>query len=230
MNASSAPGVVLLHGWGGSFESTWVRNGWVDALKAHGRRVFEIDLPGHGKSPRWTHPEDYSMLTELVGQKVPDDGVFDLIGYSLGAKLALALAARDGGRYRRLVVAGLGGNAFAPERMGDVVAAALEDGMTDSTPPPVRRFVDYALSAGNDPRALAAVLRRPPNPVLTPTRLMWLRGPTLVIAGDKDTTALPLEPLLDALPHAESRLLPGIDHLGLPASREFLDAALTFIA
>jgi len=230
MSAPGLPTVVLLHGWGGSFQSTWVTSGWPQALQARGRRLLEIDLPGHGKSRRWQDPEDYAMLVDLVGEQLPEGDSFDLIGYSLGAKLALALAARDRTRIRRLVIGGLGGNAFAPERAGEAVAAALEHGITEDTPLPVRRFIDYALSAGNDPLALAAVLRRPPNPVLTPTRLMGVRQPTLVIAGDRDATALPLEPLLQALPHARSQLLPEIDHLTLPGHPAFQTAALEFIS
>jgi pimeloyl-ACP methyl ester carboxylesterase len=230
MTATSQPPIVLLHGWGGSFESTWAANGWLDAIRAMGRTVVPIDLPGHGPAGGSTDPEDYSMLVEAVGRKIPEDIAIDAIGFSLGAKLVLALAARDLNRYRRIVVAGLGGNAFAPERLGDVVANALESGLTESTPAPVRRLVDYALSAGNDPRCVAAVLRRPPNPVITPTRLMWLRLPTLVIAGDQDAIAMPLEPLLEALPHASRRVLPGVDHLSLPSRKEFRDAALAFLS
>ena len=104
------------------------------------------------------------------------------------------------------------------------------DGIDADTPAPVRRLVDYALSAGNDARSVAAVLRRPPNPVIDATRLMWLKCPTLVVAGDKDAIALPVEPLLQALPHAEIRILSGVDHLGLPSQPEFRDAALRFLS
>ena len=221
---------MLLHGWGGSFASTWVAAGWLDAIHAMGRTVIPIDLPGHGPAGGSTDPEDYSMLVEEVGRKIPQSTVVDAIGFSLGAKLVLALAARDMNRYRRLVLAGLGGNAFAPERLGEAVDHALEAGLTESTPAPVRRLVDYALSAGNDARSLAAVLRRPPNPVITSTRLMWLRLPTLVIAGDQDAIAMPVDPLLEAMPHAESCLLPGVDHLSLPSRKEFRDAALAFLS
>lgn len=230
MTASSQPPIVLLHGWGGSFESTWVANGWLDAIRALGRTVVPVDLPGHGSAAGSTDPADYSSLVDVVRRTIREDVAVDAIGFSLGAKLVLALAARDMNRYRRIVVGGLGGNAFAPERLGDVVADALESGVTESAPAPVRQLVDYALSAGNDPRRLAAVLRRPPNPVITPARLMWLRLPTLVIAGDQDAIAMPLDPLLEALPHARRCVLPGVDHLGLPSHKEFRNVALAFLS
>ena len=220
---------MLLHGWGGSFDSTWVANGWLDAIRAAGRTVIPIDLPGHGPSGGSNDPGDYGMLVDAVGRKIPEDVVVDAIGFSLGAKLVLALAARDMKQYRRIVVAGLGGNAFAPEKLASVLADALEAGLSESTPPAVRRLVDYALGAGNHAGSVAAVLRRVPNPVITPTRLMWLRLPTLVIAGDQDGIAMPLDPLLEAMPHARSVVIPGVDHLGLPSCKAFRDAALAFV-
>lgn len=230
MKTLDQPPILLLHGWGGSFNSTWVANGWRDAIEAAGRQLIEIDLPGHGAAGGPTDPDLYADLVSDVRTKIPEDIVVDAIGYSLGAKLVLALAARDRNQYRRIVVAGLGENAFAPERLSEVVATALESGLADNTPASVRKLVDYALSAGNDPSAVAAVLRRPPNPVLSPIRLMGIKCPTLVISGDLDAIAMPLEPLLEALPHAVSHILIGVDHLGLPAQREFRDAALEFLS
>lgn len=230
MTTKDQPPIVLLHGWGGSFKSTWLANGWVDAIEASGRKVIEIDLPGHGAAGGSIDPEAYSDLAAEVCSKIPENTIVDAIGYSLGAKLVLALAARDQNQYRRIVVAGLGANVFAPERLGDIVATALENGPADDTPVAVRKLVDYALGAGNDPRAVAAVLRRPPNPVFSQLRLMGIKCPTLVIAGDQDAIAMPLEPLLEALPHAVSRILPGVDHLSLPAQRGFRDTALKFLS
>ena len=165
----------------------------------------------------------------MLRKKIPEGTLVDAIGYSLGAKLLLALAMRDPDRYRRLVVAGLGANAFAPEPQGEAVAAALENGTNETTPPPVKVLVDYALSAGNDPQALAAVLRRMPNPVITPIQLAQVTQPTLLIVGDRDAIAMPVKPLLDALPHATCQLLSGVDHLNLPANLDFRDAALAFL-
>src|SRR5215218_8867716 len=40
--------VVLVHGWGGSFEATWRAPGWEALLEDAGRRVIGVDLLGHG--------------------------------------------------------------------------------------------------------------------------------------------------------------------------------------
>lgn len=227
---SNGPPIVLLHGWGGSFDSTWACNGWLDAIRAMGRTVIPMDLPGHGLAGGSAYPEDYATLVQDVSEKIPANTVVDAVGFSLGAKLLLALAARDRKQYRRIVVAGLGGNAFSTEPAGELIANALEQGLTEAAPAPVRRLVEYALSAGNDPLCMAAILRRPPNPVITSMRLTGVHCPTLVIAGDQDAIAMPIAPLMEALPHATSRLLPGVDHLGLPACPEFKHAALAYLS
>ena len=57
-------------------------------------------------------------------------------------------------------------------------------------------------------------------------------GPSFVAAwtaeGDQDFAGPP-EPLADALPDATVKVLPGIDHFGLPKQFGFIDAALEFI-
>ena len=44
--------VVLLHGFTGSVESTWVPTGLLDLLRDAGREVVPVDLPGHGARRR----------------------------------------------------------------------------------------------------------------------------------------------------------------------------------
>ena len=43
--------VVLVHGFGTSFDLTWMSNGWVDLLGDEGRQVVGVDLLGHGADP-----------------------------------------------------------------------------------------------------------------------------------------------------------------------------------
>ena len=223
------PPVLLLHGWGGNFASTWKNNGWCEGLKVAGRRVIAVDLPGHGSSRASHDPKDYADLAASVEEKLEGEEQVDAIGFSLGGKVLLELACRHPGRFRRLVIAGLGHNLFAPERMGEMLAGILERGITDEDPAPVRALLAQVLPAGNDPRALAACLRRPANPVLTPERLAMVNCPVLLIAGEQDTLAQPIEPLKQALPHANVENLPDMDHFGLPGSLVFRIASLAFL-
>ena len=223
------PPVVFLHGWGGTFASTWQANGFDVGLAGTGRAVVGADLPGHGPGSHSHDPADYADLASAVVCPLPEDEAVDGVGFSLGAKVLLEIACREPGRFRRLVLGGLGANVFAPERAGEAVAAVLEQGLGDDTPPAVRSLVEYGLAAGNDPLAIAACLRRPPNPVLTAERLAAVTCPVLLIAGDADTLAQPLAPLADALATVQIEALPGATHLGLPADRRFRHSAISFL-
>ncbi|MFD5722732.1 alpha/beta fold hydrolase [Streptomyces sp. NPDC127036] len=217
--------VVLIHGWGGSAASTWNNNGWNRALSEQGCTPWAIDLPGHGTQPQPHDPEFYADLASRLQEKLPFEGPLDAIGFSLGAKVLLELAARHPHRFRRLVLGGLGGNVFTPEPLGQDLADALETGVGANTPNAVRELVEYGVSHGNDPLALAACLRRVPNPVLTPDRLAKVSCPTLLVVGKNDRVAYPAQPLGEALPDADIRILPNTAHLDLPASATFQQLA-----
>jgi pimeloyl-ACP methyl ester carboxylesterase len=222
--------VLLLHGWGGSSEFTWGRNHWFADIEAAGRVVWAPDLPGHGSGGGSSNPADYRALADDIWRRRSDKGPFDAIGFSLGAKLVLALAAQRPRSFRKLVLGGLGGNVFAPEKGASAVADALESNDSAEIPEQIRGFVNYARVAGNHPLAVAAVLRRPPNPVLTPVDLTGVKNPTLLVYGDRDLTALPAAPLLSALPNAIEIILRGVGHLDLPDRAEFRRAALDFVS
>jgi pimeloyl-ACP methyl ester carboxylesterase len=88
-------------------------------------------------------------------------------------------------------------------------------------------FVQLARSAGNDPRAIAACLRRPSEP-FTREDAGRVACPTLVIIGDRDFAGPP-EPLVEALPDAQLVVLRGIDHFRAPSEFDCIDAALEFV-
>lgn len=227
MNANK---VLLLHGWGGNSRSVWAANGWYEALEASGFAPLPIDLPGHGPRGASHDALDYADLAAGVLDELGDTAPMAAIGYSLGSKVLLELATRLPGTFKRLVIGGLGVNAFAPERMGELVAQCLEYGPSDDTPPAVRALAQYGIDAGNDPLAIAAVLRRPPNPVLTQARVSAISCPMLLVCGDVDKVATPVAPLGEALSDCQVAMLEGVDHLSLPAAAGFQAAAVTFLS
>ncbi|WP_233594876.1 alpha/beta fold hydrolase [Amycolatopsis sp. WAC 04169] len=87
--------VVLLHALGSKAGT------WDDFAARLDRRVVAVDLPGHGDS---AHAESYSLevmadgVAELLGEEA------DLVGHSMGGRVAVLLAQRLRGRVRRLVV------------------------------------------------------------------------------------------------------------------------------
>jgi pimeloyl-ACP methyl ester carboxylesterase len=220
-----APPVVLVHGLASSFEHNWRQPGWADLLADAGREVVAVDLLGHGTAPAPHDPAAYADLGARVRDALPTSGPVDAIGFSLGARVLLELAAHDPACFRRLVVGGVGANVLG-EQDHEPLARALEAGDAGAAGV-LGLFVRFAASSGADPRALAALLRqrRPPLGAETLGRVTL---PVLVVLGDRDFAG-PAEPLVDLLPDARLRTLRHVDHFAAPRDVGFIDAALTFL-
>jgi pimeloyl-ACP methyl ester carboxylesterase len=218
--------VVLVHGWGGSFESTWERSGFTELLRDAGRTVIGVDLLGHGTAPKPHEPDAYNDLTTRVVEAAPD-GQIDAIGFSLGAITLLRLAVDRPQRFNRLILAGVGASLFATDdSRRQRIVAALE-GRGDPDDNLSRMFVQYATQPGNDLVALTAAMKRSGWPLL-PEMLAVVTCETLVVIGDRDFAG-PGDPLVEALPNATLRTLPKVDHFATPEAFGFIDAALEFL-
>jgi len=210
-----APPVVLLHGFATSTERTWREPGWFDLLKDARRRAFGIDLLGHGDAPKPTDPEAYDDLAGPALEGFPDSPA-DVVAYSLGARTALQIAMSHPDRINRMVLAGVGRNLVAGAGTGPADDGLIRD-----------RFAALIATAGNDAAALEACISRP-RPPFTVEELASVTMPCLVVIGSGDFAGPP-DPLVDALGDARAKVLPGIDHFGLPKQFAFIDAALEFI-
>lgn len=125
----SGPPLVLLHGFTGSAAE------WYDLLPtlANGRRVIMPDLIGHGASEAPTDPARYTMERCVVDLLAVLDHLelaqVDLLGYSMGGRVALHLAAAAPERISRLVLESASpGIADAAER---AARAAADDALAD---------------------------------------------------------------------------------------------------
>lgn len=220
----STPPVVLVHGFASSFELNWRAPGWVDLLEEEGRTVVGVDLLGHGAAEKPHDPAAYADLESDLAAALPA-GPVDAVGFSMGARVLLGLAARNPERFRRLVVAGVGTNLFT-RHDPEPLARAVETG--EAGPGGIGHlFAQYASTPGNDPAALAACLRRPEAP-LDPAHLARITCPVLVVIGDKDFAG-PADPLVDALPDATCKVLRGVEHFATPKDFGFIDATLRFL-
>ena len=92
MERGTGRALLLIHGLGGSWES-W--NPVLGALSEH-RSVIAIDLPGHGASPAAADSGTFAGLVASVEAYIAANGLagIDIVGSSMGARIALELARR----------------------------------------------------------------------------------------------------------------------------------------
>lgn len=224
--------MVLLHGLASSFDHNWREPGWVDLLTEAGRDVLDINLPGHGPGPHETVPDAYANLPGQIARRIAeatrDSATVDAVGFSLGGQTLLAIAAAQPERFRRLAILGVGDAVLAPSGvprsldLAEVFAAAQEP-----EPGIGQLFWRLARSAGNDPAALAAFVRRPPA-VFDPTGLARITCPVLVVIGERDFGGT-TDGLVAALPRARQVVLRGTDHFTTTSDYRCMDAVLTFL-
>ena len=227
VGTAAAPPVVLVHGWGGSFETTWRQSGFTELLSEAGREVIGVDLLGHGEAPKPHDPAAYADMTTRIVDVLPD-GPVDIVGFSLGAITTLRLATRRPELFNRMVLSGVGRNLFERDvERGQRILAGVE-GTSDPEDNEARLFGQYATQPGNDREALAAVMRRPDEGVFTPEELKVLECPVLVVIGDRDFAG-PADQLVEALPDAKLVVLRNTDHFATPESFGFIDAVLGFL-
>lgn len=219
--------VVLQHGFTVDSLVEWADRGTVAALTEAGRAVVAVDARGHGRSQKSPNPARYGetrmardllAVVDLLG--VP---AIDLVGYSMGAIIAL-LAATGEPRVRRLVVGGVGAGVV---EVGGVdtrvlhnvaLAEALLAEDPDGLPPELAGMRASATASGGDRASLAAQALAVHTGGIDFPRVA---AETLVIAGDEDPLAVRPEVLADAIPNARLELVPG-DHgeaIGSPALR-----------
>lgn len=102
LRAGSGIPIVLLHGWlgcGADFEA------FADAPQFDGRTVLAFDLVGHGESPDPDREYDFADVARWVVEALPSPTV-DLVGYSMGGRVALYVAGMHRERIRRLALIG----------------------------------------------------------------------------------------------------------------------------
>ncbi len=232
--------LVLLHGFTGSGES-WGGD-LLEGLSEIGP-LLVVDLPGHGQSRALNplDPEAPPRFEEVVGALAAIPAAFGYprahwIGYSMGGRLAMAVAIESPDVVSRLVLEGASpGLATEYERAERRRAdAALADRIVDEG---IEAFVTFwmdlplfesqkrmsgskreamrRIRMRNDPHALAAVLRgmgtgRQPSYW---DELPDLMHPVLIVTGALDTKfeAIALQ-MRRRLPRGERASLPGAGH------------------
>jgi 2-succinyl-6-hydroxy-2,4-cyclohexadiene-1-carboxylate synthase len=233
--SGSGTPLVLLHGFTGSHAS------WQHLTKtlSHDHLVTTLDLPGHGRSEipsegAWTFTTVVDDLAWMVESQL--GGAADVLGYSMGGRLALALAA------------------IHPERVHRLILESASPGIADDREREVRRLADKQLAyriqrdeieafvahweglpmwesqatlsddvhlrlrrirLQQKPDGLAANLRAIGTGAQPSfwDRLPTLRTPVLLIAGELDTKFAQIaRQMHEALPASQLEIVPGAGH------------------
>jgi pimeloyl-ACP methyl ester carboxylesterase len=228
--------VVLQHGFAAGTLVDWAAPGTVAALTAAGRRVIGVDARGHGRSGKSSDPGRYGeqrmardLRTVIAALGVP---AVDLVGYSMGAVVALLTAAAEPA-VRRLVVGGVGAGIV---EVGGVDTRTLPNGLLaeallaedpSTLPPEVQGMRTFADPVGADRSSLAAQARSVHAEGID---LAAITVPALVIAGDADPLAARPEVLAAAIGGgARLRLVAG-GHEVIGTSPGFRTAIVEFLA
>ncbi|MEJ2858336.1 MULTISPECIES: alpha/beta fold hydrolase [unclassified Saccharothrix] len=93
--------LVLAHGAGGSVRANFSP---VIPVLSRSRRVFSVDYPGSGTTPRATGPLSLDDLADRVVASAGDTPTFAVLGYSLGCAVAVRAAVRHSERVTGLVL------------------------------------------------------------------------------------------------------------------------------
>ena len=237
--------VLLLHGFSSSSKLNWHDTGWVAALLEAGRRVITVDLPGHGRSGAPEDMDSYSpsriradLLQIAFDAGVrplhngdPSSGV-DVVGYSLGARLAWEFGATQPEIVHRLVLGGP--NIADPLAAFDLIAAQnyLADGTPIADPSTAGLLKMAMLLPSNNIFALLslvdAIKAEPFDPAEAVPHM-----PMLLVAGDQDERAATMPQLAElgirAGSMAEQLTLPGRNHTNAITSRAFKEGAIAFL-
>ncbi|HEY1780513.1 MAG TPA: alpha/beta fold hydrolase [Roseiarcus sp.] len=226
--------ILLIHGFGSNHRINWVNPRWVETLTQAGRRVVAFDNRGHGQSAKLHAPADYhpDLITRDAANLLAHLRIerADVMGYSMGARIASLLALAHPGLVRSLVLGGLGDRLVRDEGLPAAIAAAMEAPSLDDLADPTQRlFRAFAEQTKSDRAALAACARGFRRR-LTSEEAARLIQPTLVAVGERDTLAGDPAKLVAMLPQGEELSIPGRDHNLAVGDKAFKAGALDFLA
>ena len=226
----SGPPVLLIHGFGSDGYTDWVEPGWPTSLTSAGRTVLVPDMPAHGES---VAPQDSTAalpstiitdLTELVAAETA--GTVEVIGYSMGARLAWDLAQASGIDVAHLVLGGISpGEPFAAADTARILACA-ERGETPEDPL-TGAVVGMVTGDGKNTRGLVSCVAGLGSEPFAPQQAQP-QVPTLLVAGEDDAMTEGIADLAALVAGAPLQYVPG-DHMAALHSSQFRKLATEFI-
>jgi pimeloyl-ACP methyl ester carboxylesterase len=247
--AGGAP-VVLVHGWG-IHAYLWRRT--IPALVAAGRRVYALDLPGHGLSDKPLSAASYTLprMTAHLAAYFDAAGLSraPILAQSMGGRIAVEFARLFPSRVAALVLFGSVGfgdvprmvrlvgrlpaprgalSALLSQRWMVAFAKAFAYGRRAR---PSQEDIDAYWSATQFPDTIPAVRQALIDfdwRLLTPELCAQITAPALVAFGTRDRTVRPTTAarLVDAMPHGTLRWIRDAGHV---ANEEAPDEVNAFV-
>jgi pimeloyl-ACP methyl ester carboxylesterase len=225
--------IVLVHGFASNAAVNWAHPGWVTTLTRAGRRVIAFDHRGHGQSTKLYDPAAYHSATMASDVRALLDHLgiarADVMGYSMGARIAAFLALDHPERVRSATFGGLGINLVEGQALPPSVAEAMEaPSLGDVQDPFGRTFRAFAEQTKSDLKALAACIRGS-RQILSRQEVGTIRVPVLIAVGTKDFVAGSPQELAALIPGAQALDIPGRDHMLAVGDKAFKQGLLDFL-
>jgi pimeloyl-ACP methyl ester carboxylesterase len=226
--------ILLIHGFASNSTVNWRNTNWIKTLNGGGFRVIAFDNRGHGQSEKLYDPADYSspIMAEDARRLLDHLGIAkaDIMGFSMGARIAAFLTFNHPERVRSVIFAGLGGNMVRGVGAPEAIAAALEaPNAEEIKSDAARSFRVFAEQTRSDRRALAACIRSSRDKV-TPEQLASIRVPVLVAVGTEDVIGGSASELAALIPGAETLEIVGKDHMKSVGDLSYKKGVLNFLS
>jgi pimeloyl-ACP methyl ester carboxylesterase len=226
--------ILLVHGFASTKNVNWVYPTWVSELKKNGRRVLAFDNRGHGESAKLYDPAAYEIaimasdITALMDHLNIERA--DVMGYSLGSRMAAVLARSQPERLRSAIFGGIGIGLIEGGGPGENVARALEaDSLDEVTDPVGRTFRAFADQTRSDHRALAACLRGSRR-LMRREEAAGIAVPVLIAVGTADEIAGSADALGKIIPGSRVLNIPNRDHMRAVGDKAYKSGVLDFLA
>jgi len=225
--------IVLVHGFASNKEVNWVNTGWMTTLTRAGFRAIALDNRGHGASSKLYDPAAYHSATMAEDVRALLDHLqierADVMGYSMGARIAAFLAVEHPGRVRSLVLGGLGIRLVEGVGLPESIAEALEaPSLADVSGKTERMFRAFAEQTQSDLKALAACMRGS-RQELSREQVARITAPVLVAVGTKDPVAGSAQALAALIPGARALAIPDRDHMLAVGDKVFKAGVIEFL-
>jgi pimeloyl-ACP methyl ester carboxylesterase len=225
--------IVLVHGFASTKEVNWVNPSWVGTLTRAGKRVIALDNRGHGASSKLYDPAAYNSATMAEDVRALLDHLHiaraDVMGYSMGARIAAFLAVNHPERVRACVLGGLGVRLVEGVGLPESIAHALEaPSLAAVSDPTGRTFRAFAEQTKSDLKALAACIRGS-RQELSREQAGAIQCPVLIAVGTKDPVAGSARALASLIRGARVLDIPERDHMLAVGDKVFKAGALDFL-